>query len=90
MWSKLINEINDKIIGHACFVQDDEGKLAVCEITRADLYVSSTGTGINLHLKRNGNQNFPHCVNAFGYRNHNVSNLPYGFTSMAAYISYYN
>lgn len=80
--------VKDNLLGHACFVKDDTGNMALCEITRVDFYISNSGMGINLHLKRNGNQNFPHCVNAYGYRTSSNSTLPYGYLSTEDYVKY--
>ena len=90
MFNSIQNTITEKLIGHACFVNDDNGNMAMCEITRVDIYISSSGIGVNLHLKRNGNQNFPHCVNMYGYRSSNQSTLPYGFTNIEDYNKFNN
>lgn len=90
MISNIENMISNNLLGHACFVQDDTGNMVMCEITRADFYVSRSGTSVNLHLKRSGTQNFPHCVNLYPYSSSNSSKLPFGFINPSTYIKYYS
>ena len=88
---KQIEElIHNTLLGHQCFVQADDGKIVECTITRVDIFSSEHSTGVNLHLKRPGIQNFPHCVNLYGYRNYNVSSLPMGFLTAIECAKFYS
>lgn len=89
MLSNIETLVKENFINHDCYVKDDNNKMILCKITRVDFYISNSAMGVNLHLKRSGNQNFPHCVNLYGYRTANQSTLPYGFTNIDDYVNYY-
>ena len=82
--------IHNTLLGHPCYVQDDDNKIVECTITRVDIFSSKHGTGVNLHLKRPGIQNFPLCVNLYRYGDYNVSRLPLGFLTAVECAKFYS
>lgn len=82
--------IQNTLLGHPCYVQDDDNKIVECTITRVDIFSSKHGTGVNLHLKRPGIQNFPLCVNLYKYGDYNVSRLPLGFLTEVECVKFYS
>lgn len=78
------------LLGSHCYVKADNGDVVECTITRVDTYVSKSGVGVNIHLKRPGTQNFPLCVNLYGYHQHNVSRLPLGFLTTIECAKFYS
>ena len=81
----------DELIGMPCYVADYDGKMTCCIITRVDLFISKSGTGVNAHLKKveEGTINCPLCVTLENYT-HNVSHEPKGFLSPFSYAKYYS
>lgn len=92
---KYIEDINsialNNLIGMPCYVADYDGQMTCCIITRVDLFISKSGTGVNAHLKRTekGPVNCPLCVTLENYT-HNVSHQPRGFLSVFNYAKYYS
>lgn len=82
--------ILDNLVGSNCYVRDYNGDMTCCIITRVDIFISKTGTGVNVHLKKKskGTVNYPQCVCLEDYC-HDVSYSPKGFLTVSGYDKFY-
>lgn len=81
----------EELIGATCYVQNFNGEMTECVITRVDLFISIKGIGVKAHLKgpRPGTINYPECVTLEDY-NHIVSSRPLGFLTPISYAKFYS
>ena len=91
MIKRIAEEIRNDLIGHECYVQGDNYKLIKCTITRIDLFCSTSGMGVNAHLKgpKGTTKTWPNCVNIYipGEPRYNVSTLQYGYLTIEEYYN---
>ena len=87
---KIKDIIEYELLGHECYIRNDNNEMVTCKITRIDLFVSNNGTGINAHVQplKKGTINYPLCVTLEGY-DYNISHKNIGFLSAMDYSKFY-